>query len=163
MTNCSFRWQAFPLPWKCTALKTLLQQDLSCNHHLLVKTRCFRVESHKRQVVQVTNGKETTRVHTSRLPDKCPFHHARCLKIPSLVIGFSAFPLRKEKKKKKGKRKSQDSMILSGLSLSISPYGSEEEWERNAPGFFQRYDSTWFPSKDLEQLMRLLSPSWCRV
>lgn len=29
------------------------------------KTRCFRVESNKRQVVQVTNRKDTTRVHMS--------------------------------------------------------------------------------------------------
>lgn len=81
------------------------------------------------RVVQVTNGKDTSRVHTSWLPDKCPFHHARRLKISSLVMGFSAFPLRKEKKRK-GEKKitgQHDSTWPVTANISVCEWGGAGE------------------------------------
>lgn len=157
MTNCSFQWQSFPFPWKCAALKTLLQQGSSCQPHLLVETRCFRVQSNKSQLMQVPNGKDT---ESTRPDSQVSVPSTRPGTWESPAWSWASSPLRKEKEKRNHKTAWFClACHCQHLRVWVRRSGKAVLLER----FLQRYDSTWFPSKDLEQLKRLLSPSWCRV
>lgn len=120
----------FPIATRVNCFKDPLQQDLSCQRHLLVRLgvsglRATRDRSCRCQM-EKTQPESTRPDSQMRAPSTMPgaWKSQPC----HSLLSFSL------KKRKKGKRKSQDSMILSGLSLSASPCVSEEEWERQAPG-----------------------------
>lgn len=121
MTNCSFQWQSFPFPWKRAALKTLLQQGSSCQPHLLVETRCFRVQSNKSQLMQVPNGKDT---ESTRPDSQVSVPSTRPGTWESPAWSWASSPLRKEKEKRKKEiTRQRDSVWPVTVNISACEWG----------------------------------------
>lgn len=85
--------------------------------HVFAKTGCLRVES--RWQMEETQPEPTSPDSQTSAVSTMP----GSWKFPALSHASHLFPLKKKEKEKK----SQSSMMLSGLSLSISLYVSEEE------------------------------------